>query len=199
MEPEDLDGLLERIARLRAALATKGDEVALAIARADAQACAQELEHEVDRLRHTLDERAKTARMRAEAENESSVVRGALRANMVEAEKKNLEAQLRALEAASAARVSALEEEVDALLSPSRGEVARSLYELRIGTLTAALAGAREQREKLEQLLRNDGEPRSEIELARSGALVQIALGREAEIAARLAEARARLERLRAG
>jgi hypothetical protein len=195
MKPEDLDGVLERIARLRRALAAEGGETALAMAQADAR----DLEQEVARLRQRLEQAPDAAGTRADAEHSTSVVRGPLRASMVEAEKKSLEAQLAALEAASAARVRALEEEVDALLSPSRQEVARSLYELRIGELTASLAGARAQREKLEQLLRGNGEPRSEIELARGGVLVQDALTREAELGARLAEARARLERLRAG
>lgn len=169
------DGVLNRIGRLRDALATTGDEAALKKARQEAQSCLEDLASQVESLSRTVD-----------------------RGSMDAAEKKSLEAQLAALETSSAARVRALEEEVDALLSPGRAEVARSLYQGRIGELSTSLAAAREQRERLEKLLRGNGEPRSEIDLARDGVMIQAALARENELATRLAEAEARLARLSA-
>ena len=115
---------------------------------------------------------------------------------LAEIEKKNLEAQLSALEARTAARIAALEEEVEALLSPQRTEAARSLYESRVLELTRAVEQARARREQLEQLLRPEGSTRSEIELARDASVLRVALEHEAEVGARLEEARSRLARV---
>ncbi len=192
---EAFDAMLAEIAKLRAALSARGDDVAQAIAKQSAQASAQALEHRVEVLRRELTHRAEAeARMGRDA-LDMAIRSEKLRADVAEAEARNLEAILASVRKASDATVKGLHEEVEALLSPMRGEVARSLYVRRRRDLEVDLAAAKAQRQKLEALL-GQGEDQSELTQSRDAALLQAALERETELSARLTLAESRLERL---
>jgi hypothetical protein len=188
--------ILAEIARLTDALETKGDPATEAIARQNAQASALKLKLAVERARSELSHAREISERKAASSLDSALRSESLRADMAEAERKALQARVDSLVAHEKSRVSALEEEIDALLSPLRGATARTLYEKRIRELEIELSVARAEREAREGKLAGNGEPRSEIELGRDGVMVQIALARETEVAERLGEARSRLERL---
>lgn len=200
--------LTKTIAELRNALAVRGDERAVALARAQAEALAAQLGSMVEVAEALARNELAVAVARAAHERAASdgasqtafevTLRGErLRAEVAESQRKTLEQQLAKLRATSVARVEALEEEVDALLSPLRGEVAGALYEARRRSLASEIETAKAQRERLEVLLKPSGTVTSEIERARDASLIEAALERETELAERLAETEARLARVR--
>lgn len=202
--------LTRAIAELKEALAVEGHEREVSVARANAAALAAQLAHMVEAAAAMTRNELAVAVARAAHERGASVdaaratqdvnIRGErLRAEVAESQRKNLELQLSKLRESSSARVEALEQEVEALLSPLRGQIALSLYEDRKRTLTAQLDAARAQRERLEVLLQPSGGSASEIERARDASLIEAALERETEIGERLAETEARLARVRLG
>ncbi|NUO50959.1 MAG: hypothetical protein HOV80_19060, partial [Polyangiaceae bacterium] len=195
--------LSHTIAELKEALAVRGDERAVALARARAEALAAQLGPMLEVAEALA--RNELAVAVARAAHERSAVSDAshtafevtlrgerLRAEVAESQRKTLEQQLAKLRSTSVSRVEALEEEVEALLSPLRGEVAKSLYEARRQSLTAEIEAAKAQRERLEVLLKPSGTVMSEIECARDASLIDAALERETELAERLAETQAR-------
>jgi hypothetical protein len=200
--------LSQTIAELREALAVRGDERAVALARARAEALAAQLGSMVEVAEALARNELAVAVARAAHEREASdqashkafeiTLRGErLRAEVAESQRKNLEHQLAKLRATSTVRLEALEEEVEALLSPLRGQVARALYEARRQSLKTEIEAAKAQRERLEVLLKPSGSPVSEIERARDASLIEAALERETDLGERLAETEARLARLR--
>ncbi len=193
---DTLQEILAELANLTEALETKGDATVETLAREKARTSVVKLRQAVERAR-TDAAYARDVRDRRAAQSLDNALRSeSLRADMAEAEQKALQARVDSLIADGARRVSALEEEIDALLSPGRSAVARELYEARIRELERDLAAAKSEREARERKLAGDGARRSEIELGRDGVMVQIALARETEIFERLGEARSRLERL---
>jgi hypothetical protein len=202
------ESLSQTIAEIREALAVRGDERAVALARAKAEALAAQLGNMLEvaeaLARNELAVAvARAAHGRAASDDAAQsafevTLRGErLRAEVAESQRKSLEQQLAKLRAASTTRVEALEQEVEALLSPLRGEVARALYEARQQSLKAEIEAAKAQRERLEVLLKPSGAAVSEIERARDASLIEAALERETELAERLAETEARLARVR--
>lgn len=118
------------------------------------------------------------------------------RASLAEAERARLEAELAEHEAQSAALIRALEEEVEALLLPSRGD-AIAFYARRCEQLGRDVAAASAQRQKLEALLSSAADGRGDVDRARDAALVGAALAREQSLRGRLATAERRLGILR--
>lgn len=115
-----------------------------------------------------------------------------LRATLDDVEKRNALQELAAQGARANERVAALEAEVAALLSPSRSTT-RAFYEQRVGTLEAAVRGAKARREDVEAALNATGS--TEMERSKSALLLAARGEEERALTAALDEARERLQR----
>jgi len=169
-------------------------KAAAAPAAAEALQLASKLEQNIGRTA-----RAFSARQAAEL----AAKRGAeTRSAVAEAERRVAQLEQQALEEKSARRITQLEREVEALLSPSPG-AAQAFYETTTRELDAALLAARGRRSDLEARLSPavagaEASSQSEMERSRAAALAGAARDEENALTAERAAITSKLAKLRA-